>query len=131
MFRGVGKNSQNPKPVLSHPWLGKTPPLPAVLVKNFPECPNLETQQWKQAPAFLKKNKPVLWDEPSAVVQDSICIGFTIHHHALQNHGFQKYSHKGTAYQILSTVANTQSITNPRSRSPHSTREIRLDSTLQ
>lgn len=84
VFTGVGKNSQNPKPVES-PLAGKNTPLPAALVRAFPEWPNLKTQLWKWAPAFLRKNKLVLWDEPSAVVEDSICICFTIHHHALQN----------------------------------------------
>lgn len=100
MFTRVGKNSQKPQTCTELTLARKNAPLPAVLERAFPKQSNLETQQLKQAPAFLKKNKLVLWNKPSSAADDCVRICLTRQHHILQNHGFQKYTHKGTAYQI-------------------------------
>lgn len=49
----------------------KDAPLSAVLVRDFPEWQNLETQKWKLAPLFLKGNKLVLLVETSALAEDA------------------------------------------------------------
>lgn len=102
MFGEVEKKSlsktQTPNEL---PLASKNAPLPAVLVMAFPERQNLETAM-EFSPVFLKENKLVLWDEPSALAEDIIiCICLTTQHHVLQNHDFQKYIHKGIAYQLF------------------------------
>lgn len=109
------------------PLARKNAPLPAVLVRAFPEWPNSKHSNWNEHQHSPRKISLAFGMSPLQWLKTAFAC-LTIHHHTLQN-SFQKHTHR--ELQISSSVANTQSLRSPRSCCPHPTRETRLDSTFQ